>query len=67
MEFLFKAKYGILLIVYGFGSAYLLTENFEVFDSSPMITQVIIVVLISLVGFFLIWKDRNPKTNANKA
>jgi hypothetical protein len=63
---LLNAKYAILLTIYGFSSAYILTENIVLFESLPMVTQGVLVSLIAVIGVALVWKDSTQKSSGNK-
>lgn len=53
-----RARYAILLILFGFSSAYLMVTNRGEFETLTITVQAIIVLLIAGIGFLLVWKDR---------
>jgi hypothetical protein len=62
---LLNAKYAILLTIYGFSSAYILTKNIVLFESLSMVTQGGLVFLMAVIGMAIIWKDRTQKVSGN--
>ena len=58
MKRLIKAKYAILLVLFGFGCATALALNIEYFETLSIPLQILIALLISIIGFYLVKKDR---------
>lgn len=58
VSYLYRARYALLVILLGLGSAAALVRFNGLFEALPLMVQALLVLLTTSAGVFLIWKDR---------
>ena len=59
MKIIFKARYGLMMMAFGFLGATAIAKNQDVFDALPIVAQAAICIGFCAVGILLVWKDRS--------